>query len=151
MHRDSAREDLVLALVDSKATAAYVRARLDSTAFAEHTALVMLVADHDVHRPDAPPEGPGRRDSILDHITRLLAAEGHRTIVPRTHRSVDRDPRWALARLAHADLVALADRRASTTDLEALLAALAEPNHTERRADVPGPATRDRRRRRRDT
>lgn len=149
MDRDRAREDLVLAIVDSKVAAAYVRARLDSTAFAEHTALVMLVADHDVHRPDAPPEGPGRRDSLLDHITRLLGAERHRTIVPRTHRSVDRDPRWALARLAHADLVALADRRATTTDLDALLAALADPRDPEHRAAVPRPVTRDRRRRRR--
>ncbi len=151
MERDRAREELVLALVDSKASAAYIRARLDSSAFGEHTALAMLVADHDVHRPDAPPEGPGRRDSLLDHLAGLLAAERNRTILPRTRRSLDRDPRWALAHVAHADLAGLTGRHPSTTDLGALLAAFEGPGHEEGRPDVPGPVTRDRRRPRRDT
>ncbi|MCB2175797.1 MAG: hypothetical protein KQH57_08310 [Actinomycetales bacterium] len=151
MDRDRAREDLVLALVESKASAAFIRARLDSSAFAEHTALVMLVADHDLHRPHAPSQGPGRRDSLLDHLAGLLAAERNRTILPRTRAGLDRDPRWALAHVAHADLAGLADRRPSATDLEALLAAFEGSGDQERRPDVPGPVTRDRRRRRRDT
>lgn len=148
MDRDRAREDLVLALVGSKASAALIRARLDSSAFAEHTALVMLVADHDVHRPDAPPDGQGRRDSLLDHIARLLTAERNRTAARPRGGSV-RDPRWALAHIAHADLLALADRQATETDLEVLLAAFEERRRGGSR-EVPGPATRDRRRRRRE-
>lgn len=150
MDRDKAREELVLALVESKASAAFVRARLDSSAFAEHTALVMLVADHDLHRPEAPSDGPGRRDSLLDHIAGLLAAERNRTILPRTRGGLDRDPRWALAHLAHADLASLEGRRPSTTDLRTLLAAVEEPGRGDRRTDVPGPVTRDRRRPPRD-
>lgn len=150
MDRDRAREDLLLALVQSKAKAAFIRARLDSSAFAEHTALVMLVADHDVHRPGAPAEGPGRRDSLLDHIARLLAAERNRNDVHRARAGLGRDPRWALARVAHADLVALDGREPSVTDLEALLAAFDDGTHRDD-PGVPGPVTRDRRRRRRDT
>jgi hypothetical protein len=148
MDRDRAREDLLLVLVESKAAAALIRARLDSSAFAEHTALVMLVADHDVHRPGAPAEGPGRRDSLLDHIAGLLAAERNRTALRGTRGRLDRDPRWALAHAAHADLVGLAGRRPSVTDLEGLLAALEDGDGHPR---VPGPVTRDRRRRRRET
>ena len=150
MDRDRAREELLLALVESKVSAAFIRTRLDSSAFAEHTALVMLVADHDVHRPDAPAEGPGRRDSLLDHITSLLAAERRRTSLPRTRGRLDRDPRWTLARAAHADLVSLGDRQPSGADLEALLAAFEERRDADH-PDVPGPRTRDRRRRRRRT
>ena len=150
MDRDRAREELLLALVESKASAAFIRTWLDSSAFAEHTALVMLVADHDVHRPDAPAEGPGRRDSLLDYITSLLAAERSRTSQRRALGRLDRDPRWSLARTAHPDLVGLADRRPSATDLEPLLAAFEEHRYADR-PDVPGPRTRDRRHRRRRT
>ena len=146
MDRDRAREELLLALVESKASAAFIRTRLDSSAFGEHTALVMLVADHDVHRPEAPAEGPGRRDSLLDYITGLLAAESNRSSLARTRGRLDRDPRWVLARTAHPDLVRLADRRPSGTDLEAPLAAFEERGYADR-PDVPGPRTRDRRRR----
>ena len=150
MDRDKAREELLLALVGSKASAAFIRTRLDSSAFAEHTALVMLVADHDVHRPGAPAEGPGRRDSLLDHIAGLLAAERNRTVLRGTRGRLDRDPRWALAHVAHADLAGMAGRRPSVTDLEALLAAF-EDGPREDHPRVPGPVTRDRRRRRRET
>ena len=144
MDRDVARETLLLRLVESRADAARVRARVDSSAFGDHAALVMLVADHDLHVPDAPLLGDERRAALLSYV-HALAEAGNRNARPRTartgHRSVD--PRWELAESAYRELLALPRLRPDGPDLDTLLDALsAGPG-------VPRQVGRDRTRRRR--
>ncbi|MDO8107717.1 hypothetical protein Q6348_10970 [Isoptericola sp. b441] len=137
MDRDVAREELLLRLVGSRADAARVRARVDSSAFGEHSALVMLVADHDVHVPEAPPSGEERRAALLAYV-HALAEAGRRHARPRSaHRHVD--PRWELAGSAYRDLLALPRRGPGGPDLDALLEALTTD------PEVPRQAGRDRR------
>lgn len=147
MDRDLAREDLVLAILESGQHAAEVRARLDSSQFGRHSALAMLVADHDLHRPDAPRTGPGRLDSITRYVADLAAASARADHRPGIGRN---DPRWALVADARRSLVALSDQVPRSTDLTALLAAFQERRRGGASAPVPGPATESRRRRRGD-
>lgn len=146
--RDRAREDLLGALISSKATAARVRATLDSSQFADHAPLAMLVADHDLRHPDAPPDGPGRRHSLLAHIESLVEAGRRHEARSGVHRGRAEDPRWALAVVAHADLQTQVARASTTQEIHELLAAFGERRGDGVAPAVPGPATRHRLRRR---
>ncbi|MCV2394649.1 hypothetical protein OEB99_10050 [Actinotalea sp. M2MS4P-6] len=129
MDRNSPREDLVLAMLESRHSAGQVRAVLDSSEFGTHTALVMLLADHDLHRPDSPAAGPERHASVAGYVREIAAAARHAG--PRARGT---DPRWALVADAQASLVWLAGRTPTSAEVHALLrAVLAARPH-------PGPA-----------
>ena len=133
MDRDQAREDLVLLAVESRARAAQIRARLDHSHFADHAPLVMLIADYDLHHPQAPPEGPPRRESLLAHVDRLVGI--HRRQAgpgrpPGTRGT--QDPRWALAVAARADLYGLAAKSPSRTEIDVLVEAFSERRRSPR-------------------
>jgi hypothetical protein len=151
MDRDLARQDLVLLALESRSSAALIRARLDHSEFGDHASLVMLMADHDVHHPRAAARGPERRAELITYLQTLIAAGWHDVHHPRARSGLGpTDPRPKHAVAAMADLEALAGLRPTQTDPETLFAAFEERRQTGGAADVPG-QTRRRRRRRRST
>lgn len=107
MDRAHVLEDLVLHSLTSRAAAAEVRSHVDSSHFDAFASLVALVADHDLHVPEAPTDGPGRRESIRLHVEGLLQRSRRDRSAP--HFAVH-DRRQALATSALATLEALSDR-----------------------------------------
>ncbi len=139
MDRDLARQDLVLIAVESRSSAALIRARLDHSQFGDHASLVMLMADHDVHNPRGAARGPQRRAELVAYLETLIAAGWHDGPRPwaRTGRG-PADPRWEHAIAARADLEALEGRQPVEADLEALFAVFDERRRAGAPSDVPG-------------
>ncbi|HMO12414.1 MAG TPA: hypothetical protein PKB06_13145, partial [Actinotalea sp.] len=141
MDRDRARALLLGALLEDRAVAARVRSELDSSQFGEHSALVMLVADHDLHHPDAPASGRARREAVERHVRRLLDAS--RRHGRRAGARSAADQRWALAVEAHVSLSAIGAAEQPTgsrPSLTELLEAFAERRGAGRPPEVPGQA-----------
>ncbi len=148
MDRDVARELLVVRMLASKRHAVSVRARLDSSQLGRHASLATLLADHDLHRPDAPAEGPARRASVTAWVLRLADQAASPEARSRGRAT---DPRWVLVAEAQASLRDLRDHEPGTAPLEELFAAFSERRAAGPDApQVPGQPGPDRRRRRGD-
>ena len=64
-----ATDELVRAMVWSHAGAVASRASMDAGAFGHHTALVTMLAHHDLNHPCTGLEGSDRVASITEHLT----------------------------------------------------------------------------------
>jgi hypothetical protein len=108
MDRAHLLEDLVLHSLDSRTAAAEVRGQVDSSHFDAYASLIALVADHDLHVPEAPPRGAPRRESIRGHLEALRQRATRRGTPAPEFAGHDR--RAELATTALATFALLADR-----------------------------------------